>query len=97
MCIRDSLNTLNIKEGRLPEKKGEILVEYGSVGSSDYKIGDKVVFGSESGESKMCIRDRISINNLSVKEDKMEANIISIVRSWFDKSRDWQKDADIAI
>lgn len=23
----------------------------------------------------------------------MEANIISIVRSWFDKSRDWQKDA----
>ena len=46
-----TLNTLNIKEGRLPEKKGEILVEYGSVGSSDYKIGDKVVFGSESGES----------------------------------------------
>ena len=25
-----TLNTLNIKEGRLPEKKGEILVEYGS-------------------------------------------------------------------
>lgn len=22
----------------------------------------------------------------------MDANIISIVRSWFDKSRDWQKD-----
>ena len=30
-----TLNTLNIKEGRLPEKKGEILVEYGSVGSSE--------------------------------------------------------------
>lgn len=22
----------------------------------------------------------------------MDANIISIVRSWFDKARDWQKD-----
>lgn len=46
-----TLNTLNIKEGRLPEKKGEILVEYGSVGSSDYKIGDKVTFRNESGDS----------------------------------------------
>ena len=37
-----TLNTLNIKEGRLPEKKGEILVEYGSVGSSDYKSATRL-------------------------------------------------------
>lgn len=46
-----ALNTLNVMEGRLPEKKGEILVEYGSAGSSSYKLGDKIVFDQKSGDS----------------------------------------------
>ena len=46
-----ALNALNVKEGRLPEKKGEILVEYGSIGSGEYELGDKVKFSNESGDT----------------------------------------------
>lgn len=50
---RDSaeLNTVAVKEGRLPEKSGEILVEGSSFTSHQYKLGDKISFAPVTGET----------------------------------------------
>lgn len=49
----DELNTLTLKEGRLPEKENEILVEYSGIKGGKYKVGDKIVFQKESGNTDL--------------------------------------------
>lgn len=45
------LNTLAVREGRLPEKSGEILVEGSSVAGVKYQIGDKISFAAVAGDT----------------------------------------------
>ena len=47
------LNTLVLKEGRLPEKPDEILVEHYSISGTRYKIGDKITFSKEAGDKDL--------------------------------------------
>ena len=51
--IKKDENTLTLKEGRLPEKENEILVEYSGIKGGKYKIGDKIVFQKESGNTDL--------------------------------------------
>ncbi len=45
------LNKLVVKEGRLPEKSGEIAIENSAYSSSKYEIGDVVEFSDVAGET----------------------------------------------
>ena len=45
------LNTLTLKEGRMPEKAGEILVDCGSIGGSAPSVGDKVKIEPTAGSA----------------------------------------------
>lgn len=47
----EALNTVVVKEGRMPEKSGEILVEGSSFTSQQYKIGDRISFASVTGDT----------------------------------------------
>ncbi len=49
----DMQNCVVLKDGRFPEKTGEIAVEYSSVTSSKFKIGDTVIFEDTAGETDM--------------------------------------------
>lgn len=45
-------NELVVKEGRLPQRSGEIAVDAGSFVGGGYKVGDKVSIGKMSGDAK---------------------------------------------
>lgn len=45
------LNTVVVKEGRMPEKSGEILVEASSFVSKQYELGDKISFSQTTGDT----------------------------------------------
>lgn len=47
------LNTLVLKEGRMPEKPDEILVEHDSISGAKYKLGDVITFSKEAGDSDL--------------------------------------------
>lgn len=47
------MNSLVLKEGRLPEKKNEIVVEYETIGGTKHEIGDKIVFSENAGDSDL--------------------------------------------
>lgn len=47
------MNSLVLKEGRFPEKNGEILVEYSSFSGEKHKIGDKITFNKIAGDTDL--------------------------------------------
>lgn len=47
------LNSLVLKEGRMPEKPNEILVEHDSMSGTRYKIGDKITLLKKAGDSDL--------------------------------------------
>ncbi len=49
----EKMNSVVLKEGRLPEKENEIVVEYGSIGGVKHEIGDKIVFSEKAGDSDL--------------------------------------------
>lgn len=64
------LNSLVLKEGRLPEKPNEILVEHDSISGTKYKVGDKITFSKEAGD-----------NDLSEQLDSLEYTVVGTVNS----------------
>lgn len=48
--INDTVNKLDVQEGRLPEKSGEIFLDSTFASSNEYKVGDKVAL-REEGDS----------------------------------------------
>lgn len=64
------LNTLVLKEGRLPEKPDEILVEHDSISGTKYKVGDKITFSNEAGDS-----------NLTEQLNSLEYTVVGTVNS----------------
>lgn len=47
------LNSLVLKEGRMPKKPNEILVEHDSMSGTRYKIGDKITLSKKAGDSDL--------------------------------------------
>ncbi len=47
------LNTLTVKEGRLPEKTGEIVVDSGTIGAAVPSLGDKVKIEPQAGDTQI--------------------------------------------
>lgn len=47
------MNSVVLKEGRLPEKENEIVVEYETIGGTKHEIGDKIVFSENAGDSDL--------------------------------------------
>lgn len=47
----DSFNTVHIKEGRMPDKAGECLLDEDFLVEGDYEIGDKITFRSGDEEA----------------------------------------------
>lgn len=64
------LNTLVLKEGRLPEKPDEILVEHDSISGTKYKVGDKITFSKEAGD-----------NDLTEQLEYLEYTVVGTVNS----------------
>lgn len=66
----EALNTLVIKEGRLPEKNGEIAVETSAFMGTEYKIGDRIEFSSVAGDT-----------NVLSEIDCLEYTIVGLIES----------------
>ena len=52
--INDTVNKLDVQEGRLPEKSGEIFLDSTFASSNEYKVGDKVAL-REDGDSTLLV------------------------------------------
>ena len=52
--INDAVNKLDVQEGRLPEKSGEIFLDSTFASSNEYKVGDKVAL-REDGDSTLLV------------------------------------------
>ena len=52
--INDTVNKLDVQEGRLPEKSGEIFLDSTFASSNEYKVGDKVAL-REEGDSPLLV------------------------------------------
>lgn len=63
-------NLLVLKEGKMPEKPNEILVEHDSISGTKYKVGDKITFSKEAGDS-----------DLSEQLDCLEYTVVGTVNS----------------
>lgn len=58
------LNKIVLRDGRLPEKDDEILVEASSMMGKKYKIGDKVSFEAAAGDND--VRNQLKVLNFTV-------------------------------
>lgn len=54
--LSDTFNLLNVTEGRLPEKKGECLLDVQFMEKHGYKIGDEFAF-TEDGDGFMAVKE----------------------------------------
>lgn len=63
-------NSLVIKEGRMPEKPNEILVEHDSISGTRHKVGDKITFSKEAGDK-----------DLTEQLDSLEYTVVGMVNS----------------
>lgn len=52
--INDTVNKLDVQEGRLPEKSGEIFLDSTFASTNEYKVGDKVAL-REDGDSTLLV------------------------------------------
>ena len=52
--INDTVNKLDVQEGRLPEKSGEIFLDSTFASTNEYKVGDKVAL-REDGDSPLLV------------------------------------------
>ena len=52
--INDAVNKLDVQEGRLPEKSGEIFLDSTFASANEYKVGDKVAL-REDGDSTILV------------------------------------------
>ena len=52
--INDAVNKLDVQEGRLPEKSGEIVLDSTFASANEYKVGDKVAL-REDGDSTLLV------------------------------------------
>ncbi len=66
----DKLNKLTVVEGRLPKKKGEVVVEDGSFSGDSPKIGETIKVNKKAGDS-----------NLSEMLSTFEYKVVGVVRS----------------
>ncbi|MCD8025638.1 MAG: hypothetical protein LUF33_01535 [Clostridiales bacterium] len=66
----EALNTLTLKEGRLPQSKGEIVIEEEGLSGSNLQIGDTVAFAETAGD-----------NDLTEQLDEFEYTIVGMVES----------------
>ncbi|XCP86441.1 FtsX-like permease family protein [Roseburia hominis] len=46
ISVQNTFNTVAVKEGRLPEKEGECLLDEDFLAYADYKVGDQIIFRS---------------------------------------------------
>ena len=58
--INDTVNKLDVQEGRLPEKSGEIFLDSTFASSNEYKVGDKVAL-REEGESPVLVTTEYTV------------------------------------
>ena len=58
--INDTVNKLDVQEGRLPEKSGEIFLDSTFASSNEYKVGDKVVL-REEGDSPLLVTTEYTV------------------------------------
>ena len=58
--INDTVNKLDVQEGRLPEKSGEIFLDSTFASSNEYKVGDKVVL-REEGDSPVLVTTEYTV------------------------------------
>ena len=58
--INDTVNKLDVQEGRLPEKSGEIFLDSTFASSNEYKVGDKVAL-REEGDSPVLMTTEYTV------------------------------------
>lgn len=58
--INDTVNKLDVQEGRLPEKSGEIFLDSTFASSNEYKVGDKVAL-REEGDSPVFVTTEYTV------------------------------------
>lgn len=58
--INDTVNKLDVQEGRLPEKSGEIFLDSTFASSNEYKVGDKVAL-REEGDSPVRVTTEYTV------------------------------------
>lgn len=58
--INDTVNKLDVQEGRLPEKSGEIFQDSTFASSNEYKVGDKVAL-REEGDSPVLVTTEYTV------------------------------------
>lgn len=63
MSILPTMNLLTVEEGRLPEKSNECVVDVDYLGTSGYKIGDKITFTSGTDDN---ITDTLSTDTFTI-------------------------------
>jgi putative ABC transport system permease protein len=51
IAVTDKLNELTVLEGRLPQKKGEVVIEDGSFSGGDLKVGDTINVEKNAGDT----------------------------------------------
>lgn len=63
MSILPTMNLLTVEEGRLPEKSNECVVDVDYLGTSGYKIGDRITFISGTDDD---ITDTLSTDTFTI-------------------------------
>ena len=58
--INDAVNKLDVQEGRLPEKSGEIFLDSTFASANEYKVGDKVAL-REEGDSPVLVTTEYTV------------------------------------
>ena len=58
--INDTVNKLDVQEGRLPEKSGEIFLDSTFASTNEYKVGDKVAL-REDGDSPLLVTTEYTV------------------------------------
>ena len=58
--INDTVNKLDVQEGRLPEKSGEIFLDSTFASSNEYKVGDKVAL-REEGDTPVLVTTEYTV------------------------------------
>lgn len=58
--INDTVNKLDVQEGRLPEKSGEIFLDSTFASSNEYKVGDKMAL-REEGDSPVLVTTEYTV------------------------------------
>ena len=58
--INDTVNKLDVQEGRLPEKSGEIFLDSTFASTNEYKVGDKVAL-REEGDSPVFVTTEYTV------------------------------------